>query len=682
MKILLVYTGSEQGSWGSIAFSRPQHYYIMPGILYCAAALRASALLGPEPVVACRFFNTTTQSEDAIRGAILEYNPDIIGFSCYSWNMEFHRRLMASIRSRLPGVLMVCGGPEVYFSSAPEVRSFFDAAPECDALLFGEAELRIAQLFKALAGPAGSMPSGLVGFAVNPDRFGGFMDFSIAQPVSLDEIHSPYPFDIEVELSPAAGRAMVYETVRGCPYKCIYCQFGHRSSTVRKFPLKRLHAELSWLLGTGVECLHVADSVFDLEARRACDFLSFFRDHNRRTSLFCYCSFVNLDEPLSRLFEETRAQIGVGVQSTNPETLRQIKRTIIPSRLIEKTPLLRKRRLNFYIDLMFGLPGDTSETFEKSFSDSVKLSPSFMMLFPLSLVRGTPLAENPDRFGVRPIATESLDLLCDIRYDHIALSTGFKAMHLERFDDMALACFYFCNRFALSLNHLIKRSPAPADTIAAIGKKTKLFLHSIGRKATNTDWLDGFQEAIHALFLEQLKILGAGPIECSAFEDLFKLDIYRILSVNAPQREKLFRRLEAVRMNPLYPQSYSAESGRAVYLATMGKMITCAYSWKDLCALEQLKEAIQPGPQTIFLHAAFEDWDARIFPMSPLERMVIGSIPNDRPISFDHLMSSVFRQAKRHSSGVDLKEPIVRAIETLAREGILYLSPGASQHSH
>ncbi|MBN1308000.1 MAG: radical SAM protein [Chitinispirillaceae bacterium] len=677
MKILFVYTGSEQGSWGSIAFARPQHYYIMPGILYCAAALRASPLLEPETNVACRYFNTTVQSEDEVLRAIIDERPDIVGFSCYCWNMALHRRLMASIRVRLPDALLICGGPEVGFSSAPDIRSFFETVPECDALLFGEAELLIAPLIKALTGPKGSLPSQLTGFAFNPARFDGAMELSPAAAAPPEDIPSPYPFDVAIPLSPHAGRAMVYETARGCPYKCIYCQFSHRSHTVRIFPLERLYAELDWLLQCGVECLHVADSVFDCEIRRACELLTFFRDHNRTTSLFCYCSFMHLDTRLAALLEETRAQIGVGVQSTNPETLRRIERAIAPSRLVEKTPLLQGGRINFYADLMFGLPGDSPLTFSRSFNDVVKLSPSFMMLFPLSLIRGTPLAENAQHYGVRPVDIGSLDLLCDIRYDNIALSADFTLHDLERFDDMALSCFYFYHRFALSLEYLMKRSPDPAATVAAIGRKTKGFIRSIGRTATNIDWLEGFQETIHFLFLEQAKALGAGPAERGAFDDLFKLDIYRILTITAPQREKIFRRFAAVREHPLRPRPMSAEPGCSVHLAAAGKKVRLAYCWKDLCSLERLRESIEPKSDAVFLHAAFEDWGTRITPLSPLAEAIIELVPAERPILFNHLRSQALRRARKLFPDGSAESEVARAVAHLAHEGIIYLAPAA-----
>ena len=676
MKILLVYTGSEQGSWGSIAFPKPQHYYIMPGILYCAAALHSSPLLDTQTEVACAFFNTTVQSEEEELEAIVAGQPDVIGFSCYCWNIDIHKRLMASIRTRLPNVLIVCGGAEVCFSSEPEIRDFFSTTPECDALLFGEAEMRIAQLITMLTTSGNPVPAGLSGFACNPVRFADRRDLSVAAPVPLDEIPSPYPFAMEVPLSPAAGKAMVYETVRGCPFRCIYCQFSHRSHAVRKFPIDRLHAELDWLLGSGIECLHIADSVFDMEPQRSCDLLAFFRDRNRSTSLFCYCAFVNLTEPLSLLLSETRAQIGIGVQSTNPETLKRIERSIVPSRLIGKTELLRTNELNFYIDLMFGLPGDTPRTFERSFNETVRLAPTFMMLFPLSLIRGTPLAENAEGYGVRPVSTGSLDLLCEIRYDNIALAEGFDASDLERFDAVALACFYFYNRFFLSLGYLIRRSPDPADTLAAIGKKTKEFLRSIGRTATNTDWLEGFQDTIHGLFLEQARALGAGPVECRGFEELFKLDIYRILTVNAPQREKLFKRLNSVRRFPYRPVEETPGTGCTVYLASTGKLIRCAFRWSDLRNLETVKESMTPFQEAVYMHASFEDWDARITPLSPLEQTILSLVSAERPIRYDHLKGPALRRAKKLFTEETADTEVVKATASLSRAGILYLDNG------
>jgi hypothetical protein len=672
MKVLFVYTGSEQGSWGSIAFSRSQHYYIMPGILNCEAALRDSPLIDPSIVVSCRYFNTTVQTGEEILREIVVEKPDIVGFSCYCWNMPFHRQCMAAVRTQLPGCTIICGGPEVRCSTPAEAVAFFAASPECDALLFGEAELRIAPLITALADSDEPSLMNMRGIALNPMRYADYADFSVITPVPVDALPSPYPFTMNIKLSSAGGRAMVFETMRGCPQKCIYCQFSRRDHTVRKFPLERVYRELKWLLESGIECLHVADSVFDIDAKRAGELLDFYRENNRVTSLFCYCAFVTIDETLTAKFEATRAQIGVGVQSTNVATLKSIERTILPSRLLEKKALLQQSRLNFYIDLMFGLPGDSPAIFDKSFNDTVVLNPSFMMLFPLSLIKGTPLGDAPERYGVRPVSCERLNLLCDIRYDNIALASGFAEADLERFDDEAIACFYFYNRFALSARYLISRSPDAAATMASIGKKTKTYLRKIGRVATNTDWLDGFQDIIHGIFMEEATGLGAGPVECDALDTLFKLDIYRILALNAPQREKIFRKFEAVRNNPLRREVIAFDRISAVYLVGAGKIIRTAYRWADLRRLAELRETITPAPDSVYLHAPFEDWDARIVPLSPVERSIVEMLPAEKPLRWSQLLRSVMRVAKRSAVADNPEDAVKNAIVRLADEGIVY----------
>jgi hypothetical protein len=273
---------------------------------------------------------------------------------------------------------------------------------------------------------------------------------------------------------------------------------------------------------------------------------------------------------------------------------------------------------------------------------------------------------------VGPVSIEGLNLLCDIRYDNNALAEGFAAGDLERFDDMALACFYFYNRFTLCIMYLLRRAPDAAAMMASIGHETKKYLRKIGRKATNTDWLEGFQETIKAIFMDEALRLGAGKNECDALDNLFKLDIYRILAVNAPQREKIFRKLEPMRKYPLAKRVVTIETINSVAMATSGKMIRIGYAWSDLCNLAELRDAIVPAADAVFLHAPFEDWDARIVPLSPLEQSMVETLPADRPLRMNQFMGQALRTARKTGAAGEEEKAVHAAIVRLTEEGIIY----------
>ena len=79
-KILFIYTGYEQGSWGNIAFSCKAHYYIMPGILYCVKSLQSDPEINETCDIHYKFFNRTVESREDILKYLIRDHWDLIGF--------------------------------------------------------------------------------------------------------------------------------------------------------------------------------------------------------------------------------------------------------------------------------------------------------------------------------------------------------------------------------------------------------------------------------------------------------------------------------------------------------------------------------------------------------------------------------------------------------------------------
>ena len=461
-RLLLAYIGGEQGSWGNIAFPRPWHYYLMPGVQYCARSLENDPEISSMCEIECRYFNRTVQDLDAIAALLLDKRCDLIGFSSYCWNIEDNRTLARRIKEKHAGAMVMMGGPEVFMRDQAEADAFFGRNPFVDCLVFGEAEQKLPSLVKALLLGRIEKLQAVQGFACAP-RLGKCADFAVTYVASPSLVPGIIPFDIGVPRTKDCGLAMVYETGRGCPYHCIYCQFGHRNTRPFHLDITRVRAELGWLLEQEIDCIHFADAVFDLDPEYAKDVLRMLVENNRRTSLFFYCSFNKLDEELARLFETAQCQIGVGVQSTNPEVLKTIRRSLSPRLFENIAGLLDAHRINFYTDLIFGLPNDDPASYERSFDQALGLDPSFVMTFPLTLIKGTPLADNAASYGIRRFAHSeiaSLGLMCDIQYDNTGLFRAFSLQDLSAFDDAALALFYFYNRFphCFGVNCVVSRT--------------------------------------------------------------------------------------------------------------------------------------------------------------------------------------------------------------------------------
>ncbi len=538
-RILLVYSGYEQGSWGTIAFSKPAHYYVMPGIVCCATALQQDA-----------WFRANTQ----------------ISYLYCNASVQTHHDIFADI-------------------TTPIIAS--------TALL---------------------------------------------------------------PLSAECGFAYVLETTSGCPYRCIYCQFGHASNRIRQYPREKTNAEIATLLAQGADCIHFADSVFDADLNRAKDLLELYCKNNIRTSLFLYCSFVRIDEEIAHLYQKSQAQICVGVQTTNPTALQTIRRNHVTRLFAESGTLLRTMNVNFYTDLIFGLPRDTMHDFKKTFNDVLGIKPAFLMPFPLAIIAGTPLADMADDLQVKPIPAEdiaSLQLMCDIRYDNIALSKDFTLEQLESFDDSTLAVFFFYNRFRLSLDYLESRCGIDGFSLyREIGRKTKKFLVHKGIVATNMVSIDGFHSEIFQIFVQQLAHLNCSHNERDAFEELFKIDIFRILMLTSPERIKNFKERQLL-FGELQSEIACTEELEKlhVFKNTFGKVIQIGFSWDDLQRLSSLQGSIIPCKSSVFVHAPYEQWSAQVVPLRNHHEDAIEILGSTRPLKMSSFVRQLSRSIKNSSGG-------------------------------
>lgn len=270
------------------------------------------------------------------------------------------------------------------------------------------------------------------------------------------------------------------------------------------------------------------------------------------------------------------------------------------------------------------------------------------MLFPLSLIKGTELADQSEQYGILPYPREKirqLNLMCDISYENIGLYRDFKEKDLEIFDDVTLTVFYFYNRFYFSLSHLVKRSSqTPFALFRQIGEKTKKYLKETGLRASNTSQMQGFEDVLFALFSDILCRENAAENELKAFKELFNIDILRIILLTSSQRIKIFRSLTDKKQDGT-PASFScANDNYRAQRSSHGKIVTIPYALQDLFNLHLLKDAIARIPAQLFIHAPFNAWNVKIEQISPLERFCIEYIPENRGVRINTIVQAAMRQ--------------------------------------
>jgi len=312
-----------------------------------------------------------------VRDAVDELDGcDLVGFSCYVWNERISLEIARELKRRRPETTVVFGGPQV----PDRAEAFLRAAPFVDLVCHGEGEATFTEILDAAAERDWSGIDGLSRL----DRAGSFHHVPRGQRLmDYSELPSPYldgTFEPLLAASPDRHWIMMWETNRGCPFSCTFCDWGSATNAkVNRFELERLEAEIAWMSRKRVDIVYCADANFGILPRDV-ELTESIVASTRSTgfpSTFYVNSTKNATErayTIQRLLSDAMGTVGVTIalQSNDPETLAAIKRQNISTEHYEELQQRFARdRLYTYTDLIIGLPGETYDTFADGVSHVV-----------------------------------------------------------------------------------------------------------------------------------------------------------------------------------------------------------------------------------------------------------------------------------------------------------------------
>ncbi|MGI6064954.1 MAG: DUF4080 domain-containing protein [Bacillota bacterium] len=329
-----------------------------------------------------------------ILGEIFLEQPSLVGFSCYIWNIEQTLKIAAMLKKVLPHTIIVLGGPEVSFDSC----SLMESNSSIDYIVAGEGEETFRELILCLdEGQNVADIAGLVhrkeGVPVkNPDR---------TLIKNLDQISFPYPPE---DLDNFTGKIIYYESSRGCPFNCRYC-LSSTSHGVRFFSLERVKNDLKLIAQAGIKQVKFVDRTFNCHRERTKELLSFLLDLDARGMNFHFEIGADLlDEEIIDLLGKAPPgyfQLEIGIQSTNPLTLRTVERTMnFPRVRSAVSKIVEAGNMHLHLDLIAGLPKEDLASFEKSFNDVFELQPHNLQLGFLKVLKGSGLRNQAREYGL------------------------------------------------------------------------------------------------------------------------------------------------------------------------------------------------------------------------------------------------------------------------------------------
>lgn len=413
------------------------------------------------------------QDPGAIFAELALRKPDVVGFSCYIWNIELILPVLGNLKKVCPKTTILLGGPEVSF----DTEYWLNTYPAIDYLIAGEGEdalLRFLQTAKRGGGIIAPSDLGAVpGLVYRKD---GIVLENFQEPLDLASIPPIYGGD----LSELENKIVYYETTRGCPFRCAYC-LSSVMGRVRKFPEERSKDELNRLAQAGVEQVRFVDRTFNYDAKRAYDLIEFMISLETTTRFQLEVSGDILNEPLLDLLTtapDNRFQFEIGVQSTNRDTLEAVSRRSDLERLQEVVRFLKeKTTVRVLLDLIAGLPEEGFWRFGESFDYVYALKPDRIHLGFLKLLRGSGLRENAASFGCVYTEEAPYEVLFtkDLSFSEI--------QRLKVIED--LVDKFTGSRFQHSLDYLLRDGKSPFSFFNEFAEKWvraghHWFNHSLG----------------------------------------------------------------------------------------------------------------------------------------------------------------------------------------------------------
>lgn len=300
---------------------------------------------------------------------IIAQKPQIVGFSCYIWNIEDIIKISNIIKSVAPEIVIIFGGPEVSY----EYEEFL---PHCDYLISGEGEIVLYELIKKIS--QNNPPDEKV-------IFGGKI-------CDINELTTPYHLYTDEDIK---NRLIYVEASRGCPFFCEFC-LSSLSKGVREFDLDKFLSSMEILVQRGVKHFKFIDRTFNIKFARVKTILEFFKARWADDMMLHFEVFPDklTDEMLEEIknFPKGGLHLEAGVQSFYEPSLKAISRRQNEEKTLKNLDFITNSTgAIIHSDLVAGLPYSTIQTFAIDFDKIMQSNPEELQVGILKRLRGAPI---------------------------------------------------------------------------------------------------------------------------------------------------------------------------------------------------------------------------------------------------------------------------------------------------
>ena len=435
---------------------------------------------------------TINHQMDLILQDIYRRKPDFIGFSCYIWNISYIMEIVRDVKKVLPEAEIWLGGPEVSY----DAKKVLTREPDVRGIMRGEGELTFTELVRAyLQREKTSVPDGYTGESfrgqakeetsgcakntrmpenaegenAHSDRLdlsqipgityraanGEIEEHGPQRLLSLDEI--PFYYD---DMAGFENRIVYYESSRGCPFSCSYC-LSSIDKTVRFRSLDLVLPELQFFLDHKVPQVKFVDRTFNCKRDHTLGIWRYLVEHDNGITNFNFEVSADIfDEEELELIGKMRPgliQLEIGVQSTNPDTIKEIHRHMDLVKLKQAVDRVYDyRNTHQHLDLIAGLPYENYESFMRSLDDVYRMRPDQLQMGFLKVLKGSYMEEQVAAYDLKYRGIPPYEVLSTkwLPYSDV--------IRLKGVEDM-VEVYYNSGQFPATMKLLEKRFQRPSE---------------------------------------------------------------------------------------------------------------------------------------------------------------------------------------------------------------------------
>lgn len=373
---------------------------------------------------------TINQNIDDILKDIYRRKPDVLCLSCYIWNLIYIEEIVRETAKICPGLDIWAGGPEVSY----DAKATLERLGRLKGVMMGEGEATFAEVCEVYADvkqPSEELDRRLEkvqGITFRKSQ-GEIVWNSWREPIDLSDV----PF-VYSDMKDFEHKIIYYESSRGCPFSCSYCL----SSVDKRLRFRRLDLvkrELQFFIDHKVPQVKFVDRTFNCKHEHAMEIWRYLVEHDNGTSNFHFeiaADLLNEEEiALIKTMRPGLIQLEIGVQSTNPKTIREIRRTMCFEEVKAHVKRIRANgNIHQHLDLIAGLPHEDIRSFASSFDDVYELSPDQLQLGFLKVLKGSYMHKQQECYGLKFKETPPYEVLSTnwLSYDDVIELKGIEEM--------------------------------------------------------------------------------------------------------------------------------------------------------------------------------------------------------------------------------------------------------------